>query len=404
MNPLILTVSQLNTYAKNLLEQDPHLSSVYVTGEISNFTNHYRSGHWYMSLKDQQAVISAVMFRSSVANIRFMPTDGMKVICRGRVSLYDRDGRFQLYIEDMQPDGLGALNLAYEQCKEKLEKMGLFDPSHKKPIPAFPEKIAVVTSPTGAAVQDIMNILSRRYPLATVLMCPVQVQGEAAVPQLVDAIRRLSNRTDVDTVIIGRGGGSLEDLWAFNSEELAMAIYDCPIPVISAVGHETDFTISDFVADLRAPTPSAAAELATPDIADLQSGVNRYSALLKHHLLRTLAGEEERLNRLVGSPKLTNPVTMIAPYEQQLDQLDHRLQMVWRHGLERFTAVWETLSQRLSGYSPLGVLKRGYAIGKKEGQVVRSVAQLAPGDQVEFTVSDGLAVCQVQSVCETGEE
>ncbi len=395
MNPLVLTVTQLNMYTRSLLEQDPHLREVFVVGEISNFTNHYRSGHWYFSLKDQNAVIQGVMFRSSAQQMRFVPQDGMRVICRGRVTLYERDGRYQFYAEDMQPDGLGALNLQFEQTKEKLSKMGLFDEDHKKPIPAFPGKIAVVTSPTGAAVQDILNILTRRYPLAKVLMCPVQVQGEYAVPQLVETVDELSKRQDVDVIILGRGGGSMEDLWAFNSEELAFSIYNCPIPVISAVGHETDYTISDFVADLRAPTPSAAAELAVPELADLKAGVARYRQLLTLSLNRKVEAETGRLQQLSRSKVLSQPMAMLEPYLQRVDGLSHRMDLAYAHTVEKYGNEFSTLAGRLAAYSPLGVLGRGYAIAKKGDTVVRSATELSVGDTIEIQLGKGKATCSV---------
>ena len=398
MNSLILTVTQLNMYTRSLLEQDSHLREVFVVGEISNFTNHYRSGHWYFSLKDENAVIQGVMFRSSVAGMRFIPQDGMRVICRGRVTLYERDGRYQFYAEDMQPDGLGSLNLQFEQTKEKLSKLGLFDEDHKQPLPPFPGKIAVVTSPTGAAVQDILNILTRRYPLATVLMCPVQVQGEHAVPQLVETVDELSKRQDVDVIIIGRGGGSMEDLWAFNSEELAFSIYNCPIPVISAVGHETDYTISDFVADLRAPTPSAAAELAVPELADLKSGVKRYGQLLTLALNRKVESETARLERLAGAGVLQRPMMMLDPYFQRLDGLSRRLDSAYLRDVEQNQSRFSVLAGRLEAYSPLGVLKRGYAITKKENAIVRSANSLQVGDTVEIQFNQGKATCKVEQV------
>lgn len=398
MNPLILTVAQLNSYTRGLLEQDPHLREVFVVGEISNFTNHYRSGHWYFSLKDENAVIQGVMFRSSVQHMRFVPQDGMRVICRGRVTLYDRDGRYQLYAEDMQPDGLGSLNLQFEQTKEKLAKLGFFDEQNKKPFPAFPQKIAVVTSPTGAAVQDILNILTRRYPLATVLMCPVQVQGEDAVPQLVETVDILSQRSDVDLIILGRGGGSMEDLWAFNSEELAFSIYNCPIPVISAVGHETDYTISDFVADLRAPTPSAAAELAVPDMTDLKGAMGRYKELLALGLTRKVQSEEQKLKGLSESMVLKQPMTMLDPYLQRLDMLERRLQLSASRNLEQYKGVFSGLAGRLDAYFPLGVLNRGYAIAKKEDTIIRNAKELSVGDILHLQFGSGTAVCTVEQV------
>ncbi len=396
MNQLVLTVTQLNTYTRNLLEQDPHLTNVFVVGEISNFTNHYRTGHWYLSLKDDNAVISAVMFRSAAQRMRFLPQDGMRVICRGRVTLYDRDGRYQLYIEDMQPDGLGSLNLAYEQLKEKLDKLGLFDEEHKQPLPPYPQTIAVVTSPTGAAVQDIMNILSRRYPVARVLMCPVQVQGESAVGQLTDMINTLSLRKDIDVIIIGRGGGSLEDLWAFNSEELAFAIYNCPVPVVSAVGHETDFTISDFVADLRAPTPSAAAELATPQLSDLQAGLAYAKFQINIRMQQRLENETRLLQRLASSSKLTTPHTILEPYMLRFDRVEQGFMSTIDKQLSEKNNQWETLSARLQAYSPLGVLGRGYAIAKKDGTIIRNADQLETGDRIQLVLGQGKATCLVE--------
>ncbi len=396
MNELVLSVTQLNTYTRNLLEQDPYLANVFVVGEISNFTNHYRSGHWYLSLKDENALIGAVMFRSAVQRMRFVPQDGMRVICRGRVTLYDRDGRYQLYIEDMQPDGLGSLSLAFEQLKDKLEKNGLFDQQHKKTLPAFPETIALVTSPTGAAVQDMLNILTRRYPVAKVLMCPVQVQGESAAGQLTEMINTLSLRDDVDVIIIGRGGGSMEDLWAFNSEELAFAIYNCPIPVISAVGHETDFTISDFVADLRAPTPSAAAELAVPQLTDLLASLAWYKEQMKNRLVGRLDMEERMLKQLSSNPKLTTPQTIIEPYMQRLDLLEQRFASAIRSEVAKQENQFQTCSARLNAYSPLGVLKRGYALAKKDELVIRSAEQLTVGDRIRLVFGQGNATCVVE--------
>ena len=263
--PSIISVSQLNYYIKSLLEADDKLRYVFVTGEISNLTDHYSSGHIYLSLKDDKAVIKAVMFSFSAKNLKFRPQNGMKIIARGRVSLYEPSGQYQLYIEDMQPDGIGSLTIAFEQLKKKLEAEGLFDPKHKKPLPQFPKVITIITSPTGAALQDIRNVLGRRWPYSQVQIIPVLVQGDGAASMLTRAVTEADACGDSDVIIIGRGGGSIEDLWAFNDESLARAIFACRVPVISAVGHETDFTICDFVADMRAPTPSAAAELATPD-------------------------------------------------------------------------------------------------------------------------------------------
>ena len=266
MQDNVISVKQLNLYARSLLEGDIRLSNIAVAGELSNFKNHYSSGHWYFTLKDNDAAIRCVMFRGNASAVKFEPSDGLQVILRGRVSIYERDGQYQFYAEEMLPAGIGDIALKFEQTKEKLKKEGLFDPESKRPLVKFPKRIAVVTSPTGAAVRDIFNILSRRWPLAEIIMCPVSVQGELAVPEMLKTLDRVYEVEGVDALIIGRGGGSAEDLWAFNDEALARKIYESPFPVISAVGHGTDFTICDFVADLRAPTPSAAAELAVPYI------------------------------------------------------------------------------------------------------------------------------------------
>ncbi|MBO4433606.1 MAG: exodeoxyribonuclease VII large subunit, partial [Clostridia bacterium] len=269
MENTAITVKQLNTYVKNLLESDVHLTYLSVSGEISNFKNHYSSGHWYFTLKDKDAQVRCVMFNSYASRVAFEVEDGAQVILKGRVSLYERDGQYQFYAEEILPLGEGDLALAFNRLKDKLQKEGLFDPEHKRPLVRFPGKIAVITSDTGAAVRDIINILSKRYPICDVLLCPVAVQGDLAAKSMIDALKIVYTRDDVDTIIIGRGGGSLEDLWAFNDESLARKIFESPIPVISAVGHETDFTICDFVADIRASTPSHAAELAVPDISVL---------------------------------------------------------------------------------------------------------------------------------------
>ena len=264
-NGVVLSVSQLNRYIKSIIEQDMNLQTVFVEGEISNFTNHYKTGHYYMTIKDDSSSIKAVMFRTANMRLKFMPENSMKVIIRGRVSVFERDGQYQLYIDDMQPDGTGALSLAFEQLKERLAKEGLFDSEKKKSIPAYPMRVGVVTSPTGAAIRDIINVISRRFPLAELVLCPVAVQGDYAAPQIKAAIELFNVEKAADVLIVGRGGGSVEELWAFNEEIVARAVAASEIPVISAVGHETDFTICDFAADLRAPTPSAAAELAVPD-------------------------------------------------------------------------------------------------------------------------------------------
>jgi exodeoxyribonuclease VII large subunit len=297
VSPTVFSVTELNNYVKRILDNDENLKNVFVTGEISNFKNHY-SGHMYMTIKDEGGAIKAVMFSSYASRLKFVPENGMKVIIFGSVSLYNKDGSYQLYITDMQPDGVGALNLAYEQLKEKLQNEGLFSTEHKKPIPQFPEKIGVMTAPDGAAVRDIFSVLKRRYPVAEIVFCPVAVQGASAAPEIAKAIKLFNEQNAADVLIVGRGGGSLEDLWAFNEEIVARAIFQSQIPVISAVGHETDFTIADFVADLRAPTPSAAAELAVPDIFELKSdllGLKQHLSVLMRNLVES---EKEKVENI----------------------------------------------------------------------------------------------------------
>ena len=335
--PLVLTVSQLNRYVKSRMDADENLYNVFLVGEISNFTNHYKTGHFYFSLKDEEAQIKAVMFRGNAAKVKFRVENGLRVIIRGRVSLYEAAGSYQVFVDDMQPDGTGALQLAFEQLKEKLQSEGLFAEAHKKPIPKYPERIGVITSETGAAIQDILNVLGRRYPLAEVILAPVLVQGEEAPNQLISAVDQFNRLNCADVLIIGRGGGSAEDLWAFNDEGLARAVYRSNIPVISAVGHETDFTICDFVADLRAPTPSAAAELAAPNI-------------------------------------------------QQRILHDARIRL-------RENAA------KLQSLSPLAVLARGYTVAElPDKTVLQSVAQLKKGDSFLLQLADGKANCVVKEI------
>ncbi len=374
--PVVLTISQLNRYIKSLLDGDQMLSSVFLTGEISNFTNHYKSGHMYFSLKDSQCVVRAVMFAAQARRLRFLPQDGMKVIVRGRVTVYEQSGQYQVYVDDMQPDGLGALNLAYEQLKTRLAAEGLFDASRKKPLPAYPKAVGVVTSPTGAAVQDIKQILGRRFPLAEVILCPVLVQGAGAAEQIAAAIERLNRLDCADVLIVGRGGGSMEDLWAFNEEIVARAMANSMIPVISAVGHETDFTICDFAADLRAPTPSAAAELAVPDIRELMAYVS---------------GSMLRMKKSLG----------IEMHRMQIDRLVDRMSGKMKRDLETGRMRLAERSASLQAFSPLRVLARGYSVAlDADGETVRSVAQVRQGDSLNLIVQDGQLACTVNEVRE----
>lgn len=394
----VITVSQLNFYIKSLLDESPALREIYITGEISNLTDHYRSGHIYLSLKDDKALVRAVMFAGNARHLRFKPEEGMKVIARGRVSVYEATGQYQLYIEDMQPDGIGALNLAYEQLKKKLSAEGLFSDEIKKPIPTYPKRIGVITSPTGAAVQDILNILGRRYPIAEVVFCPVLVQGENASAQLIDAIERFNKANAADVIIIGRGGGSIEDLWAFNDEKLARTIAKSDIPVISAVGHETDFTICDFVADLRAPTPSAAAELATPNMAELLSYFKSVKDSLPAIIQRRIDFEKQELDNLASSKVLLSPDEFINIRKNELDMLSADMIKAFKAILSENQREFVALSAKLDALSPLSVLSRGYSIVQNKNKVIKSAKELNIGQNIMVKLSDGKAECEVKAI------
>lgn len=387
-SPLILTVTQLNSYARSIIEQDPNLNNVFVVGEISNYVDHYRSGHLYMSIKDSQSVISAVMFAGNASRLKFKPENGMSVIIRGRVSIYERDGKYQLYIDDMQPDGVGALSLAFEQLKEKLSKAGLFDNEHKLPIPEFPNKIGVLSSPTGAAVQDVLNVLNRRYPLAEIIFSGVQVQGDCAASSICKAIRQMNN-TDADVIIIARGGGSVEDLWPFNDESLAYEIYKSHIPIISGVGHETDFTICDFVADLRAPTPSAAAELAVPDIKEQKFYVSSLYNTLNKYIDNHINDLGYELDKLVNSPVLQKPELFVDNCLEYINSLNEKLDEYFKNYLMDYSSRFAILCSKLDALSPLKVLGRGYSIIKKDGLVINNSDSLKSGDTVSIQFADG---------------
>lgn len=387
--PRVLSVSQLNFYIKSLIENDSKLNIVFLSGEISNLADHYQSGHIYLSLKDEKSVIRAVMFAGNARNLRFKPSNGMKVICRGRVAVYEPTGQYQLYIEDMQPDGIGALTLAYKQLKKKLAEKGLFDASHKKPLPKFPKTVGVITSPTGAAVQDIRNILYRRFPCVNIVMCPVLVQGNSAPEQLVRAVKTLDMHNACDVIIIGRGGGSIEDLWAFNDETLANAIYDCKIPVISAVGHETDFTICDFVSDMRAPTPSAAAELAVPDKAELMSYYSSQLQYLSSFMDSQLRKSNSQLIDFQRRISLVSPQSKIERYEKNFELMMNKAQNLINEKYNEKSNAITKISAKLESLNPVSILSRGYSIAEKDGCVITSSAQLNKGDSFTLEFSDG---------------
>lgn len=388
VSPTVFSVTELNNFVKSLLDNNENLKNVFVTGEISNFKNHY-SGHMYMTVKDEGGAIKAVMFSSYASRLKFVPENGMKVIIFGSVSLYSKDGSYQLYITDMQPDGIGALNLAYEQLKEKLSKEGLFNQEHKKQIPVFPQKIGVATAPDGAAVRDIFSVLKRRFPLAEIVFCPVAVQGASAAPEIANAIEIFNERNACDVLIVGRGGGSLEDLWAFNEEVVVRAIFESKIPIISAVGHETDFTISDFVADLRAPTPSVAAELAVPDIIELKSdllGLKQHLTILMKNKLNY---EHEYLDNTEKRLSILSPENKIMNSRQELSNLYEKIVSSIELKLNNEKSKISVFSGKLNALSPLDVLSRGYSISYKDDSSIISVKNVKNGDNIKVKVTDG---------------
>lgn len=392
-----VSVTQLTQYIKLLLDKDEILSQVCVRGELSNYKAH-SSGHQYFTLKDEGAVISCVMFRSDAMKMRFRPESGMKVILYGRVSLFPKSGQYQIYVTAMQPDGVGALAVAFEQLKRRLYEEGLFDPAHKQPLPRYPQRVALVTSPTGAAVRDMTRILGRRWPMAEVLVCPVRVQGEGAAEEIAAMLDYVDKHQLADVIITGRGGGSLEDLWAFNEEIVARAIYRCTIPVISAVGHEPDVTISDYVADVRAATPSNAAELAVQDEAAIAGGLRQLQLRLEQAQGRKLTQLRQRLEALAAKPVMKRPEAYLQQQELQLEMLRQRLEHAGSKTVHKNAVRFQRTAAKLDALSPLKVLGRGYAMVTREDAVVRSASQLQPGDPIQVSLSDGTVQCTVDAV------
>lgn len=394
-----LTVTALNEYIKNKLESDFLLSHVLVKGEISNFVNHYKTGHFYLSLKDEGGVVRAVMFRMNASKLAFVPENGMKVICRGRVSSYVKDGQYQLYITEMQPDGIGALYVAFEQLKKKLEAEGLFDPAYKKPLPKYPKKIGIITSPTGAAVRDMIHVSGRRFPLAELCLYPSLVQGDGAPKQLIEGIRCFNETCPVDLIILGRGGGSLEELWAFNDEGLARAIFASRIPIISAVGHETDFSISDFVADLRAPTPSAAAEVALPESGEVKRKLHNVIDRMSLSLEMQLKALRDRVDFLAGSRSLSGMMNLVDDRRMLLANLDREMETAMETVLREKKSALLQKAAALEALSPLAVLTRGYsAVFNEKGETVSQIQNLSPGQTVSLRLSDGTAKAEILEV------
>ncbi|AIM15557.1 MULTISPECIES: exodeoxyribonuclease VII large subunit [Neobacillus] len=441
-----LSVSALTKYIKRKFDADPHLRDIHVRGEISNFKQH-SSGHMYFTLKDEKARILAVMFASHSRTMKFFPENGMKVIVKGEITVYESSGQYQIYIKEMQPDGIGELFLAYEQLKKRLDEEGLFAPEAKKTLPLYPKTIGVITSPTGAAIRDIITTIKRRYPIGNILVFPVLVQGENAAPSIVNAIEKANNIGDIDVLIVGRGGGSIEELWAFNEEIVARAIYASTIPIISAVGHETDFTIADFVADMRAPTPTGAAELAVPHIEELMERVLQRQTRLLRAMQEKFRYEKERFNRVQKSPIFRYPERL---YEQKLEHLDKLTEAINRgtirlfkikkesqmllhkrlernhpkkvfseskHNFERKQkeinkALLQVLSKKKSDFermittlqalSPLKIMERGYSLAyTKDNHLVKSIDQVKVSDNVKIQLADGSLFCKVEKIKES---
>jgi exodeoxyribonuclease VII large subunit len=395
-----MTVRELTFYIKRLLESDRELQNVWVRGEISNFKWH-TSGHIYFTLKDDASQLKCVIFRSAAQRLRFKPDSGMQVLLNGNIAVYDRDGAYQLYVAEMEPAGLGALHLQYEQLKQKLADEGLFDPALKRPLPSLPRRVALVTAPTGAAVRDMITVSRRRFPGIRLLLAPALVQGAEAPAGLVRALQLAAAQPGVDVVIIGRGGGSLEDLWAFNDEGLARAIRACPVPVVSAVGHETDYTIADFAADLRAPTPSAAAEIVVPSRMELQAQVDGLRLRMVQVTRRLIERKRLKLKALAERPVLQRPQGRLLQDRQRLDDLVRRLGFAGGRRMERSRQKLAGLAGRLDALSPLSVLSRGYSITRAEnGTVIKDAAAVQVGDAVSIMLHKGQVQARVESKVE----
>lgn len=391
----ILTVSQLNRYISFRMKEDKNLRSILIKGEISNFTNHTKTGHLYFTLKDNECSVKAIMFNSMASRLRFTPSSGMNVIISANVQVFERDGVYQLYVNDMQPDGIGALYLAFEQLREKLSEEGLFDEAIKKPLPPFPQKIGIVTSPDAAALQDMLNIISRRYPIAEAVIFPCLVQGENAPSSICTALKK-ADKCNLDIIIVGRGGGSLEDLMAFNSESVARTIFLCNTPIISAVGHETDTTISDYAADLRAPTPSAAAELAVPEISALNNYINSIEITLNKLIIGKITELRQDIDIKEQHLKLMLPAKKIETSRKTIDNAKQRINNALKNKILLSRAILAEKSAVLDNLSPLKIMNRGYSLVYKDKKIIRSSSALKSGDKIDITLADG----QVSAVIE----
>ncbi len=418
MEDKYITVSQLSRYLKFKFDNDNNLANIFLKGEISNFKLHTR-GHLYFTIKDENSRINAIMFASQANKLNFMPSDGMKIMVTGRVSVYEATGGYQIYVEDMIQDGVGNLYIEYEKLKKKLASEGLFDASKKKKIPKFPETIGIITAPTGAAIKDILSTIKRRWPITKTILFPSLVQGASAAPEIVAQIKK-AEEYPLDVLIVGRGGGSIEDLWCFNDEEVARAIYECPIPIISAVGHEIDFTIADYVADLRAPTPTGAAEMAVPNQTDFYNYMRQINLRLHKAMKNYLEVSQEKLDNLRNSYILKNPISMYQIKEQKFDTLYEKLCLVMKnriqneensltskveklplfitHLLERNQNKYVSLLNKLEILNPLLTIKRGYSITKMNDKVITSTLQVNKNDSLEVELQDGLLLTRVEEI------
>lgn len=387
MNDKYLTVSVINRYIKHKIDSDENLQTVYIKGEISNFKWH-SSGHLYFSIKDETSKINAIMFKSYADKITFKPQDGSKVLIIGRISVYEATGNYQIYVEDMQEDGVGNLYIAFEKLKKKLQEEGLFDEDHKKTLPKYPTKIGVITANTGAAIRDIVSTIERRYPITQIYLFPSLVQGEFAKEDIVKNIQ-LADTYDLDVLIVGRGGGSIEDLWPFNEEVVARAIYDAKVPIISAVGHEVDYTIADFVADLRAPTPTGAAELAVPNLIDLQNYLKQLTIRSNENMLKKLHFESLKLDGFKNSYVIKNPMIIYENKKQKLDILQDNLQKIILQKMDKTNQKMQNLIEKLELVNPLNILKRGFSLTYKDDKIVKQIKDIQENDTLKIRYHDG---------------
>jgi len=395
----VLTITQVNEYLKSLFDNNGMLSNLFVKGEISNFTNHYKTGHLYFTLKDSGGVLKSVMFKSSAGKLMFNPENGMKIIAHGRISVFPRDGQYVFYADSIEPDGIGTLYIAYEQLKAKLESEGLFRTESKKTIPKTPVRIGIITSPTGAAIRDMINILGRRFPFAEIILYPALVQGEDAPAQLIDGIQYFNSRKDdpVSVIIIGRGGGSIEDLWAFNNEQLAYVIYKSAIPVISAVGHETDFTICDFVSDKRAPTPSAAAELAVPDINEMNQKFTNLIGRMESLMLKQIKSNRQIVDSIKNNRALTSPKNLIDDKRMVVFSISRQFEDKMKYIMYSKRSEFITNAEKLNVLNPLAIISRGYsAVFTPDGALIKSINDVTPGDEIKIKTTDGNIIGEVK--------